>query len=271
MNLQPIEQVDDPRVADYRSVRDDERRETRVFVVESRLPVLRLLASERFRTRSLLLTQAALDGMRGELEPLSAELPVLLTAQPLLNAIVGYNLHRGCAAAAERPQGPSCPELIASLAAGPRLVVALVGVANPENIGSVFRNALAFGADAVLLCAGCSDPLYRKAIRTSMAATLRVPFAVAEDFETLREALRDADFRIAALCTDAHALPLPAPGAALPERVALVLGSEAKGLPPALRAAADERLRIPMAAGVDSLNIAAACGIALHHFARGVS
>lgn len=268
MNLDHVQHVDDPRVADYRSVRDDERRERQVFIAESRLPVLRLLAANRFRTRSVLLTEAALHGMGKQLERLAGDAPVLLALQPLLNAIVGYNLHRGCAAAAERPSGPSCAELLAALAPGPRLIVVLDGVSNPENVGSVFRNALAFGADAVLLTGGCSDPLYRKAIRTSMAATLRVPFARAEHFEVLRDALRGGGFQVFALCTDPGAVGLPDVASRSPARVALVLGPEAGGLAPAVQAAADLRLRIPMAPGVDSLNVATACGIALHHFAR---
>ncbi len=270
VNLQQIERADDPRVSDYRSVRDDERREQRVFVAESRLPVLRLLAGRRFRTRSVLLTPTALEQMQESLEQLSGEVDVLLAAQPLLNRIVGYNLHRGCAAAAERPRAASCAGLLAELPPGPQLVVVLEGVANPENIGSVFRNALAFGASAVVLCGGCSDPLYRKSIRVSMAATLRVPFAQAPEFAQVAAALRGAGFRILALCTDAAATRLPAFASAAPARIALVLGSEAEGVSAEVRAAADLCLRIPMAAEVDSLNVAVASGIALHHFARNL-
>jgi tRNA G18 (ribose-2'-O)-methylase SpoU len=267
MKFETIESAEDPRVADYRSVRDDERGTTAVFVAESRLPVLRLLEAPRFRTRSILLTPSALASMRADLERAATEVPLLVAEQTLLNRIVGYNLHRGCAAAAERPAPLPYSELIRAVGAGRRLVVVLVSVANPENVGAVFRNALAFGAEALLLCAGCSDPLYRKSIRSSMAATLRVPFSEGGDFGEAERALREAGFRIAALCTGADADPIASAEIADGDRIALVLGSEALGLSPEIRAIADLRLRIPMAAGVDSLNVATASGIALHHFA----
>jgi tRNA G18 (ribose-2'-O)-methylase SpoU len=270
MKLESIDCADDPRVADYRNVRDDERGTADVFVAESRMPVLRLLAAPRFRTRSILLTPSALAGMRAELEHAARGVPLFVAEQRLLNQIVGYNLHRGCAAAAERPRASSGAALIAAAGPRTRLVVVLVGVANPENVGAVFRNALAFDAGAVLLCAGCSDPLYRKSIRSSMAATLRVPFTEVDRFEEAARALRDAGFRIAALCTGADAAPLASSEPSAEERIALVLGSEAEGLSAQVRAAADLRLRIPMAEGVDSLNVATASGIALCHFARGL-
>jgi tRNA G18 (ribose-2'-O)-methylase SpoU len=157
--------------------------------------------------------------MRADLERAATEVPLLVAEQTLLNRIVGYNLHRGCAAAAERPAPLPYSELIRAVGAGRRLVVVLVSVANPENVGAVFRNALAFGAEALLLCAGCSDPLYRKSIRSSMAATLRVPFSEGGDFGEAERALREAGFRIAALCT-ATALPsysVPKPSGSHPK------------------------------------------------------
>jgi len=146
------------------------------------------------------------------------------------------------------------------------LAVALEEVSNADNVGGVFRNALAFGAGALLLSPGCCDPLYRKAIRTSMAATLRVPFARVERWPGGLEAVRAAGFALVALTPAADARDIGAftadPGR--PARIALVVGTEGAGLSAAAEAMADARVRIPMAPGVDSLNLATATGIALY-------
>jgi tRNA G18 (ribose-2'-O)-methylase SpoU len=156
------------------------------------------------------------------------------------------------------------PELDAdALASGARLLVVLESIANPDNVGGIFRNAAAFGVDGVLLDPGTVDPLYRKAIRTSMAATLHVPYARVRSADVLPK-LRALGYTIAALTPHERAEPLDRfAQKPRPQRLALLLGKESDGLSAATAASADVRLRIPMNTGVDSLNVAVAAGIAL--------
>jgi tRNA G18 (ribose-2'-O)-methylase SpoU len=270
MRVERIASLGDPRVADYRDLKESAlRADADLFIAESRLGVRRLLASHRFRVRSLFLTEAALRGLWDALEELGDDTPVYLATREVLSGVVGYNMHRGCIAAGERGEPTSLDEILVDCESGPRLLVALEDVTNPENVGGVFRNAAAFGADAVLLTRRCSDPLYRKAIRVSMGATLRTPFARVEDWPKSLRRLREAGFAVAALTLSGGALAISefGRGRALPRRLALVLGTEGEGLSEAALAAADLEVTIPMAPGVDSLNVATASGIALHHFA----
>lgn len=151
------------------------------------------------------------------------------------------------------------------------MLLALDEVADPDNVGAVFRNAAAFGAAGVLLSAGCADPLYRKAIRVSMGATLSTPFSRVE-WATGLAALRRAGYTLVALTPDpdAESIETLATRRRPSERLALIVGAEGAGLGAESRHAADVRVRIPMAAGVDSLNVATACGIALHRVASGI-
>jgi tRNA G18 (ribose-2'-O)-methylase SpoU len=270
MRVVPIERLDDPRVRDYRNVRDaDLRGGSGLFMAEGRLNVERLLASERYRARSVFLTRAALRGLAAALESLSDDTPVYLAGQGLLNEVVGYAMHRGCLAAGVRPEEDRLDDVLARSARGARLLVVLEDVTNPDNVGGVFRNAMAFGADAVLLTSRCADPLYRKSIRVSMGGALRVPFARVADAGDALARLREADFAVLALSAGPEAIALAdyAPAPPAPERVVLVLGNEGDGLSRPVLAAADASLAIPMVAGVDSLNVATASGIALHHVA----
>jgi len=268
LNLESIRDLDDPRVAVYRDIRDAAIREAQgLFVVESRLCVRRLIEEPRFRVRSVFVTEAALEGLRDVLVKLAAETPVYIASPALLKRVVGYNLHRGCIAAAERGAMSSLEEI---LAAQPRLLVGLEGVANPENVGNVFRNAVAFGADAVLLSSGCADPLYRKAVRVSMGGTLRTPFVEVSGWPQTIARLRAAGFTTAALATDPRATDLVELGrdGRAHRKIALIFGAEGEGLEPKTIEAAEWILRIPMSPTVDSLNVATAAGVALHHCFR---
>ena len=163
---------DDPRVSWYQAVRDPVLvRERGLFVAEGRLVVERLIREGRYTIQSLLLSAAACRALEPVLSTLPPEVPIYVCDAGDLRGITGYDVHRGCLALAERP----APLSIDAVLRGARLVVVLDGVTDPDNVGGVFRNAAAFGVDAVLLDAASSDPLYRKAIRTSMAATLRCP------------------------------------------------------------------------------------------------
>jgi tRNA G18 (ribose-2'-O)-methylase SpoU len=257
-----IDDPEDPRLADYRGVRDPEwLRRRGVFVAEGRVAVGILLEAREARTRSVLLTEAALAGMPDALARLPDDTPVYLVTPAVLLATSGVSFHQGCVAVGEVVRVATTDEVLAAA----RRVVVLEDVTNPDNVGGVFRNAHAFGADAVLLTPRCASPLYRKAIRTSLGATLRLPFAVLHDWPRDLERLRAAGFTRIALTPGEGARDLAEVGACLglPPRVALLVGHEYEGLSPAALAGADLLLRIPMARPVDSINLAAASAIAL--------
>ncbi|HXH23860.1 MAG TPA: RNA methyltransferase [Vicinamibacterales bacterium] len=257
-----IADADDPRIQAFRNVPDPELLRTYgLFVAEGRLVVRRLLGSTQLITRAVLVTEPALRSIEDALAP-RADVPVYVVPQEIMNGLIGFNIHRGCLALGERPE----PRRWRELASAARRLVVLERVANADNIGSIFRNAAAFGADAVLLGPSCTDPLYRKAIRTSIGASLVVPFATAEPWpEALAELRRDG-WLVVATTPAPDALPLRDllqdgdPGG----RVAIVLGHEGEGLTRDALGAASVHARIPMAPGADSLNVAAAGAIALY-------
>ena len=262
-----VERLDDPRVAPYRDLREGRLLEEEgCFVAESRHVVRRLLASGRFRVRSLFVTPAALADLADALAPLAEPPPILLAEQALLCEVAGYHVHQGCLALAERGPEPGLAELAQAAAAGRGLLVGLERLTDPANVGSVFRNALAFGADGIVLAPGGAHPLFRKSVRVSMAATLAVPFARAEPWPEALAKLRAEGFRVLACVAQqgAHDVRDVAPA----ERVLLLFGSEGSGLTPPARAAADLEITVRTAPGLDSLNVATASGIVLHHFSR---
>ncbi|MFP8879828.1 MAG: RNA methyltransferase [Myxococcota bacterium] len=265
MGIETIDDLGDPRVAVYRNVKDAALRDAQgLFVAESRLCVRRLLELGRHRVKSVFVTRVALDALADVLDPDDLAFPIYLASADLMKRVVGFDMHRGCVAAAERGHVPSLDSL---LALEPRLIVGLEGVANPENVGNVFRNATAFGADAVLLSADCADPLYRKAIRVSMGGTLRTPFARIDDWPDALGSLSEAGLTSLAFSTlrDAPDLAELKNAERTDRGFILLFGAEGDGLRSATAAAADQMIRIPMAEGVDSLNIATASGVALHH------
>ena len=175
----------------------------------------------------------------------------------LMAQVVGFHLNRGVLATANRAPVPMMPELIARS----RHLAVLEGINDHENLGGLFRNAAALGVDAVLLGPRCADPLYRRSVRVSMGHVLHVPFAELRCWTGDLDVLRTAGFRVAALTPAADAVPLVQAGLDT-GRVAWLLGAEGPGLSAEARAAADLAVRIPMAPGVDSLNVATAAAIA---------
>jgi tRNA G18 (ribose-2'-O)-methylase SpoU len=256
-----VDSPGDPRVAEYRHLQDAGAAARRgLFVAEGRQAVVRLVASGRHRVRSVLVTPTAFDGIAPRL---AADVPVLVAPPAVLRDVVGFGFHRGCLALGERGDPPTPDSL---LACTPPVIVVLEAVADPENVGGVFRNARALGAGAVLLAPGCADPLYRKAIRVSVGAVFELPFAPLGDWPGDVARLHAAGYVVVALTPDPDAVDLAA--FSPPPRVALVLGGERAGLAPATLAAADVRVRIAMAAGGDSLNVATAAAIVLHRLGR---
>jgi tRNA G18 (ribose-2'-O)-methylase SpoU len=252
--VEQIDDAEDPRLGDYRDLRGAGRD---TFVVEGRLLVQKLLAS-RFRLRSILTTRAALADIEAALAQHGGDACVYLTAADTVERLVGFPFHRGCLAAAERGD----PLALDDLMRDARLLVVLEQVTNPDNVGGVFRNAAAFGADGVVLSPGCGDPFYPKAVRVGMGGSLEVPFVHAPDWPAALGRLKDAGFTLVALTPHAGAVEFDE--LRIPERVALLLGTEGDGITPGTRAAADVVATIGMAPGADSLNVATASGIALH-------
>lgn len=255
----------DARIADYADLKDaDLRRRERsgahgVFIAEGE-PVVRRLASSRFPVRSVLVARPHLPRVADLVGSLPDGTPVFVADLDVLERVVGFSFHRGVLAAGGRVPSPG----VADLARDSRVVVVCENLANPDNVGAVFRDAacLAGRGAGVVLSPGCCDPLYRKAIRVSMGHALGVPYARAADWPADLAALHRAGFRLAALTPAPDAVSL----ADLPERGerwALMVGTEGPGLTPAAQAAADVRVRIPMAPGADSLNVGVALAVAL--------
>lgn len=263
MSITIVDDLGDPRLAAYRNVPDPVLlRDLGVFVAEGRLVVATLLRTAAADVESVLVSPAACDAMRDEWQA-RPDVPVYVAPLGVLTAVVGFNLHRGCLAIGRRPASRPVADVMARLADA-SLILAAERVANADNIGALFRNARAFGAAAVILSPGCCDPLYRKALRVSVGASLRLPFAVARHWPDDLGAVRAAGFEIAALTPRADAEALADFLTTRPARVALVVGHEGEGLSDAVLARADRRVRIDMVPTSDSVNVATAAAIALH-------
>ena len=245
---------------DFRALNDPEARravERRggFFVAEGMLAVEALVASP-YRVRTVLADDRWADRARAVV---GGRAPVVVRPAAEVAAIAGFPFHRGVLASAERG-APADP---AGLLAGARLVAVTEGLGDHENLGALFRNAAAFGVDAVLLDPTTADPLYRRSVRVSLGHVLRVPFARLPALPGGLDVVRAAGLEVVALTPAADAPPLdtlPRDG----RRRALLVGAEGPGLAPATVAAADRRARIPLAPGVDSLNVATAAAIAFH-------
>jgi tRNA G18 (ribose-2'-O)-methylase SpoU len=261
----PIEHLDDlsdPRLADYAhlrapSTRVRHERERGIFTVEGWLSVEALLASP-YPVRSVLVTTE--QAPRAE-RLVPADVAAFAIPAEAVEQVTGVDFHRGVLAVAERPTLPSVRDVVRDA----NRVLVLEGVNDHENVGSLFRNAAAFGVDAVVIDPTTADPLYRRATRVSLGHVLRVPFARVDggDWPYALDDLRRTGFETWALTPAADALPLADVVATAAARVALIVGAEGPGLSHAALAAADCRVRIPMARGTDSVNVATAAGIAL--------
>ncbi len=261
VTLFPITDPADPRVEPYRDIRErDLVGRQGLFVAEGEV-VLNLLArSERFEAVSVLIDPRRQAKLAASLALLSETTPVYLADQAVLDAIAGFHLHRGILAIGRRRDPPSAQALLDAVPER-ALVLALVGIANHDNMGGLFRNAAAFGVNAVLLDDDCCDPMYRKAIRVSVGGVLMTPFARLAEGEDLLGLLESANLQPIAL---SPAGETSLSRLTVPPRVALLAGAEGPGLPDAVLARC-QAVSIPMSAGFDSLNVATSVGIALHH------
>lgn len=259
-----IDDPADPRIGDFFHLNDPELRRRReaegegLLIAEGTF-VIRQLLQSRYRVRSVLLTARGLADLEADLAGL--DVPVHLVSQPAMTEVTGFHFHRGALAAADRRPPASLDEVAAA-----DLLVVVEGVNDNENLGALFRNAAAFGAGGVVVDRTSADPLYRRSIRVSMGQTLRLPFARVASAPAAIGDLRAAGFEVLALTPDAAAEHVGDIGAR--PRQALVVGAEGPGLTAGALAAADRRVRIPMAPAVDSLNVATAAAVALSRLAR---
>jgi tRNA G18 (ribose-2'-O)-methylase SpoU len=259
----PVVEIDDPadpRLADYRSLTDVALR-TRIeppnglFIAEGALVIERALAAG-YGLRSALMSPQWLDRTRDSLS--GSDAPIYLGSDALLRTVTGFHVHRGALAAVHR-QPVRDFEAVAALA---RRLVIIEDIVNHTNLGAIFRAAAALGMDGVILSPSSADPLYRRSVRVSMGAVFGVPYARAPRWPAALDDLRASGVHVIALTPAPDAVPLDDlridPGG----RVAVLLGTEGAGLTERAAARADECVRIPMMAGIDSLNVAAAAAVA---------
>lgn len=257
-------EVDDPRLDDFRDLTVADRRPDRPggrgTVIAEGVVVVRRLLTSPYPVRAVLGVPGRIAELAADLAPF--DVPVYVTSAAVMDAVVGFHLNRGVLALADRGRVPTVAEILRA----DRLLVC-EGVNDHENLGSLFRNAAALGVGGVLLGDRCADPLYRRSIRVSMGHVLGVPFARLTPWPGRLGDLRAAGHRVLALTPRPKATPLTA--LAVPARVALLVGAEGPGLTDDALAMSDEWVRIPMAVGVDSLNVATAAAVALHHLGAG--
>ena len=264
----PIIHVTDPadeRLADYRDLTDVALRRrmepaTGLYMAEGAKVIARALAAGH-RPRSVMVTERWLGSVESLVEP---EVPIHVAPASVLESVTGYDVHRGALAAMQRPKLSSVADIVRDA----RLVVVLEGIVDHTNVGAVFRSAAGLGADAILVSPTCADPLYRRSVKVSMGTVFQVPWTRIDPWPGGLDVLRDAGFTVAALALADGAVSLADFAVAGHQRVALVMGTEGDGLSHSAVAAADYVVTIPMAGGVDSLNVAAASAVAIWELRR---
>lgn len=263
--LLEITDPDDPRLADYRDLRDVELRknleaEHGLFLAEG-AKVVRRSVEAGFTPRSFLMAPRWLEGLDDVLSRTDA--PCYVVSEALAEEVTGFHVHRGALASLERRALPS----VSSVLEGARSVLVLEDIVDHTNVGAIFRSGAALGFDAVLLAPRCADPLYRRSVKVAMGTVFSVPWTRLPDWYDALPALSAAGFTTVALTLAPDAVPIEEGVAGL-DRVALVLGSEGHGLSPRWEESADRRAIIPMREGIDSLNVAAATAVACYVTAR---
>ena len=263
--LVEITEADDPRLRDYRDLRDVQLRkgleaEHGLFLAEGEKVVRRAVESG-YAPRSFLMAPRWLDGLADVLERSAA--PCYVMSEELAEQVTGFHVHRGALASLERR--PSVP--VDDVLAGARSVLVLEDIVDHTNVGAILRSGAALGFDAALLAPRCADPLYRRAIKVSMGAVFTLPWTRLPEWYDALPALSARGFTTVALTLADDAVPVEEAVAGL-DRVALVLGSEGHGLSERWQESADRRAIIPMHEGIDSLNVAAASAVACYVTAR---
>ncbi|NYE38253.1 tRNA G18 (ribose-2'-O)-methylase SpoU [Nocardioides cavernae] len=255
----------DPRLADYRDLRDVELRkhleaEHGLFLAEG-AKVVRRAVEAGHDARSFLMAPRWLDGLADVLE--RSDGPCFVLSEEMIEQVTGFHVHRGALASLRRQQLPPVDDVLA----GARSVLVLEDIVDHTNVGAIFRSGAALGFDAVLLAPRCADPLYRRSIKVGMGAVFSTPWTRLPDWYDALPELSRRGFTTVALTLSEDSVPIEEAVAGV-GRLALVLGSEGHGLSPRWEASADRRAIIPMAAGIDSLNVAAATAVACYAAAR---
>jgi tRNA G18 (ribose-2'-O)-methylase SpoU len=263
--LTEVDDAEDPRLADYRDLRDVELRkhleaEHGLFLAEGE-KVVRRAVEAGFTPRSFLMAPRWLDGLRDVLA--TSDAPCYVVSEDLAERVTGFHVHRGALASLERRPLPSLDEVLERA----RTVLVLEDIVDHTNVGAILRSGAALGVDAVLLSPRCADPLYRRAVKVAMGAVFSLPWTRVEDWYDALPSLSSRGFTTVAMTLAEDAVPLDAAVAGL-DRVALVLGGEGHGLSPRWQASADRRAVIPMREGIDSLNVAAAAAVACYALQR---
>jgi tRNA G18 (ribose-2'-O)-methylase SpoU len=259
--LVEVDDPTDPRLADYRDLRDVQLRQSLeaehgLFLAEGE-KVVRRAVEGGYPVRSFLMARRWLDGLADVLA--ASDAPCYVVSEQLAEQVTGFHVHRGALASLQRRPLPSVEEVLA----GARTVVVLEDVVDHTNVGAIFRSAAALGVDAVLLSPRCADPLYRRSVKVAMGAVFALPWTRLPDWYDALPAVSDAGFTTVALTLAEGAVPVEEAVAGV-DRLALVMGGEGHGLSPRWSAAADRRAIIPMSAGIDSLNVAAASAVACY-------
>jgi tRNA G18 (ribose-2'-O)-methylase SpoU len=259
-----VSDPDDPRLADYTALTDVALRTVRepaegLFMAEGEKVIRRALRAG-YPMRSMLLTARWTGQLHDLIDATGA--PAYLVSPEVAERLTGYHVHRGALAAMRRKPLPDPASLLTGPA--PRRIVLLEDIVDHANVGAAFRSAAALGIDAVLTTPRCADPLYRRSVKVSMAAVLQVPWTRLAPWPSSLRLLREAGYVTAALALTEDAITLDELAARRHPRLALLFGTEGEGLTRATLAAADVTVRIPMSAGVDSLNVAAACAVACY-------
>ncbi len=263
--LHEISDPADPRLADYRDLRDVQMRkhleaEHGLFLAEGE-KVVRRAVEAGFTPRSFLMAPRWLDGLADVLG--NTDAPCYVMAESLAEEVTGFHVHRGALASLERRPLPSLAEVLD----GARSVLVLEDIVDHTNVGAILRSGAALGFDAVLLAPRCADPLYRRSIKVAMGAVFTMPWTRLPDWYDALPTLSAAGFTTVALTLAEDATEIETAVAGV-DKVALVLGSEGHGLSPRWEQSADRRAIIPMREGIDSLNVAAATAVACYVTAR---
>jgi tRNA G18 (ribose-2'-O)-methylase SpoU len=264
-----ITSLDDPRVEVFRNLRDKDLKSGHgsLFMAESEMVLRQVLRSRsKDQIHSVLVTQPRLEKLRDALALLPPEVPVYVAEKPVVRDILGIHLHRGALAAVYRPEQESLTldGALGFLKDRPRFTLVLAeGVSDTDNMGSIFRNTAAFGADGVVLNATCCDPLYRKSVRTSVGHVLHIPFARSQDFPADLMRLK-TEWGLTLIGAETKLGARPVWEGPQADRLGIILGSEGYGLSPETIACCDAICEIPMAAEARSLNVAAASAVILY-------
>jgi tRNA G18 (ribose-2'-O)-methylase SpoU len=256
-----IDHVDDPRLADFRDLRDVQLRKQLessqgLFLAEGDKVVRRALAAG-YVPRSFLMAPRWVDSLAEVLAATNA--PCYVVPESLAERVTGFHVHRGALASLERQPLRSMAEVLAEA----RSILVLEDIVDHTNVGAIFRSGAALGFDAVLLAPRCADPLYRRSIKVAMGAVFNLPWTRLPDWRDAPGHLSDLGFTTIALTLADDAVPIERAVDGV-EKVALLLGSEGHGLSAVWQEAAARRAIIPMADGIDSLNVAAATAVACY-------